>query len=49
MPSIVYRTYIGSIDLNVAARNPADNRKKKYYNCNKPEHFAKDYRQPKKL
>ena len=37
------------MDLNVAAKNTVGNQKKKCYNCDKKGHFAKDYRQPKKL
>jgi hypothetical protein len=32
------------MDLNVVAKNLADNKRKKCYNYDKPRHFAKDCR-----
>jgi len=45
----MYEIYTGPMDLNVAIKNQAGGQKKKCYNCDKEGHFAKDYRQPKKL
>ncbi len=49
MFNIIYKTYIGPINLNVVIRNQIDSRRKKYYNYDKIGHFVKDCRQPKKL
>ncbi len=35
--------------MNVVTKNAVGNQKKKCYNCDKERHFAKDYRQLKKL
>jgi hypothetical protein len=43
-PNTAYRTYAGPMDLNVTAKNPADDKKKKCYNYNKPRHFVRDYK-----
>ncbi len=42
--NIVYRTHVGSIDLNVVIKNQINDRRKKYYNCDKIKHFAKNCR-----
>jgi hypothetical protein len=49
MLNTLYRTYIKPIDLNIIAKNLADDKKKKYYDYDKPEYFAKNYKQLKKL
>jgi hypothetical protein len=43
-PSTAYRTHASPMDLNVAAKNPVDDKKKKCYNCDKPGYFAKNCR-----